>query len=130
MPLARHLREAGTGGEYMSAVTLILLGLAAVLHLSPSSIVLYLLSLKFPGLWLGLVFLIGAIHLIALSFWPYFHWVVIRKVCSLCGVIPWLVITWQVFQAGNAGATIWIGQITVFLLMAIFRPLRTYVAPA
>jgi hypothetical protein len=131
MPLIRHLREAGTGGEYMSAVTLITLGLATVFdpH-AQSSLVLFLLSLKFPGLWLTLVFLLGAVHLIALSVWPRFWWIVVRKFCSVCGLIPWLVITWQVHRAGNIGATIWLGQIVLYLALAITRPKWTYVVPA
>jgi hypothetical protein len=127
MPLVRHLREAGTGGEYMSAVTLILLGSARILDPNArSSLVLYLLSLRFPGLWLSLVFLIGAVHLIALCLRPTFRRIVVRKACSVVGQVIFLGLTIQVILSGNIGAVIWLGQIVVYLTFAIQRPRITY----
>ena len=129
MPLIRQLREAGTGGEFLSAITLILLGGAHILDpQTTSSLVLYLLSLKFPGLWLSVVFLLGAIHLIALCLRSTLRWIVIRKACSVVGLVVYLGLASQVAMAGNIGATIWLGQIALYLSFAIQRPRHTYLA--
>ena len=130
MPLIRQLREAGTGGEFLSAVTLILLGCAHLLDPNTtSSLVLYLLSLKFPGLWLGLVLLLGVVHLIALCLRPTLRWIVVRKWCSVVGLVVFLGLTAQVAMAGNIGATIWLGQIALYLAFAILRPRHSYLVP-
>jgi hypothetical protein len=127
-PIVANLREASTGGEFIGAVTLMLLAVAKVADPSTqSSIVLFLLTLKFPGLWFSLLFLLGGTHLFCL-FFPYRRpWLIWRKVCSIVGGVLYLELTWEVYKAGSHTGVIWLGLPTVLLAVAVARRPRATV---
>lgn len=118
-----NVREGSTGIEIFSAVTLLLLALAKLFDLNTqASIVVLLLSGQFPGLWLSLIFILGLLHLFALTRWSIMPWIAIRKFCSAVGLAVYVGLIWDVFQVRpNVGAVIWLGLIVVFLVVAIAR---------
>lgn len=121
-----NMREGSAGFEVFSAVTLMLLALASVLDQhATTSLVVVLLSLSYPGIWLGLIFVMGVLHLFALTRWSVMPWIAIRKVCSVVGMAIYCGLIADVLRVRpNVGAVIWLGTIVVFLSVAIFR--RTY----
>jgi hypothetical protein len=118
-----NIREGSAGFEFFSAVTLLLLAGASAIDPHPSaSVVVLLLSLSFPGMWLSLVFLLGCVHLFALTRWAVMPWIAIRKACSAIGVAIYCGLMTDVLHARpNVGAAIWLGTIVVFLSVAILR---------
>lgn len=117
-----NLRQFSGGGEWLSAFTLLGLGVAQFTTTpATSSLLVLLLGERFPGVFAVGLIVLAIVHLVCFALPSVLPMIGIRKVLSLGGLVIWASVVYDLVVRGQIGGALVFAGLAVLLWIAVWR---------